>query len=382
MMDKYHVIIVGAGIAGLSLAIQLAEHKMNCIVLEGRIEYDGPTSGVRISGQGVRVLNKMGIRDIGENTERAIMHYGCFTADFAVERTEEESSAIMVTRLAVFEKLTERASALGVEIIQGFKLITATEDVSSVTVTADSGQQITGKFLVGADGVGSTVRKILNPDQSSGKAYAGYLGVGLIAPSNLKKEMSIYHFPRNHVGIASVGRKGSGDVNNNLFLWTHLYLSEKEAKVMTDEKVLIELKRISQGWDSELSRLFEKLRQESDLVIAQGPVYNGTVPEIWFSKNIMLIGDSAHPYGPGGQGISMALKDAEDLCQLLYKGYRSDEEKAAFKIRRAEEAKKFGEAAETRNSPKNQLSSCSVIFLRGLVMKFYHLLNRGVLKSF
>ena len=64
------IIIVGAGIAGLSLAIQLTEKKIPCIVLEARDSFGGATSGVRISAKGVRVLEKMGIHDIGEKTEK------------------------------------------------------------------------------------------------------------------------------------------------------------------------------------------------------------------------------------------------------------------------------------------------------------------------
>ena len=55
-MSSGKVIIVGAGVAGLSLAIMLAEQNIESQVLESRQRFDGPTSGVRISGEGVKVL--------------------------------------------------------------------------------------------------------------------------------------------------------------------------------------------------------------------------------------------------------------------------------------------------------------------------------------
>jgi 2-polyprenyl-6-methoxyphenol hydroxylase-like FAD-dependent oxidoreductase len=380
--NKDQVIIIGAGIAGLSLAIQLAENKIACIVLEERHDFAGVTSGVRISSQGVRVLEKMKIRNVGMNTERTIMHYGSIIADFASGNPAGTSPAIVVTRLAVYEKLMEKVKLMGVEVITGFKLLNAIEHPDGVEVIAETGQKVTGQFLVGADGVGSTIRKILNPNQNSGKTYAGYLGVGLITPSDMKIEMSLYQHPGNHVGVASIGKVSSSDVNNNVFLWTHLYMAEQEAKAMTNEMVMKMLDAKSQGWSLELRKVFEMCKTDSKLIIAHGPVYNGKVPSSWFSKNIILIGDAAHPYGPGGQGISMALKDAEALCAMLLSGDMSEEKKEIFQKNRAEEAKKLGESAEARNKPEKQITSRWGIFFRGVVIKLYHFFNRGVLKSF
>lgn len=381
-MKEEQVIIIGAGIAGLSLAIQLAENNIACIVLEERQHFDGRTSGVRISAQGVRILEKMKISPVGKPTRRTIMHYGSIVADFALAQPAGTSPAIMVTRLAVYEKLMERVKSLGIEVRTGFKLSNAVAHPDRVEVIGEAGQKITGRLLVGADGVGSTVRKILNPDQGSTKTYAGYLGAGLIAPSDAEIEMSLYQHPGNHVGLASIGKVCSADVHNHIFLWTHLYMTEQEAKAMTKELVMQQLEARSQDWNSALKEIFETAKAGPGLIIAHGPVYNGKVPSNWFSKKMILIGDAAHPYGPGGQGISMALKDAEALCALIVSGELSEEKMAAFQKDRAEEAKKLGESAEARNKPEKQMTSRRGIFFNGVLMKFYHRYNRGVLKSF
>jgi len=57
------IIIVGAGIADLSLALQLAENDIPCVVLEARHDFNGPTSGVRISAQGMQILQKISIME-------------------------------------------------------------------------------------------------------------------------------------------------------------------------------------------------------------------------------------------------------------------------------------------------------------------------------
>ena len=64
---------------------------------------------------------------------------------------------------------------------------------------------------------------------------------------------------------------------------------------------------------------------------------------------MILIGDAAHPYGPGGQGISMALKDAKALCDVIAaRLYRRGEKGIPAKPRW--EARTLGEAAEKRNA--------------------------------
>lgn len=381
-MNENQIIIVGAGIAGLSLAIQLAENKIPCLILEKRKNFDGPTSGVRISAEGVRVLEKMKIKNIGMNSERVVRYLGNMKTDFKISNPEGYSPAIIVTRLAVYEKLMERVKALGIEIISGFGVSNVMEHPDGVEVVSDSGQHITGKFLVGADGVGSTIRKILNPDHSSGKTYAGYMGIGLITPNDTKVKMSLYQNHKSQVGVSSIGKMNASDINDNIFLWTHLYMPEEEAKAMTEKAAMKMMENESKNWRSEVREVFEMYKANPQSVLSFGPVYNGKVPGSWHSKKMILIGDAAHPYGPGGNGISMALKDAERLCELFIKGDLNEEKMDAFQKDRTAEAQGHGEGAEKRNKPENQITSRWSIFLNGLFMKFYHLFNHGVLKSF
>src|SRR5256885_1099995 len=91
---------------------------------------------------------------------------------------EQDTSAIIVTRLALHEQLMKRARSLGIRVLTGFRVASMTESANAVAVTSESNETMHGTLLVGADGVGSTLRHILNPGQSSTKTYAGYLGVG------------------------------------------------------------------------------------------------------------------------------------------------------------------------------------------------------------
>lgn len=372
-MSGENVIIVGAGVAGLSLAIMLAEQNIESQVLESRQRFDGPTSGVRISDEGVNVLRSMKVDAIGENTERVDMHFGRLVASFSARK--RHTAAIMVTRLALHEQLMKRARALGIRVVTGFKVAGMNEFAHGVEVTSESHEKVTGTLVVGADGVGSTLRQTLNPDQGSTKTYAGYLGVGLIARDETRIEMTLHHYPGQWVGVASCGKVHEATTSRSIFMWTHIWMPEADAKLATRASVEAELARRAERWRPELRSKYELWTRDAEAILACGPVYNGKPPNRWYSNRIMLIGDAAHPYGPGGQGISMALKDASALCAVIARGCVADD-KRAFQRNRGQEATTLGEAAEKRNAKVPPSTKWGVL-AQGIAMKAVEISTRG-----
>jgi 2-polyprenyl-6-methoxyphenol hydroxylase-like FAD-dependent oxidoreductase len=85
-------------------------------------------------------------------------------------------------------------------------------------------------------------------------------------------------------------------------MWTHLHVPEADAKMATQASVEAELARRSASWSSELKSKYDLYTKDAHAILAYGPVCNGKPPPKWHSDRMMLIGDAAHPYGPGGQG--------------------------------------------------------------------------------
>jgi 2-polyprenyl-6-methoxyphenol hydroxylase-like FAD-dependent oxidoreductase len=379
-MSSEKVIIVGAGVAGLSLAIMLAEQNIESQVLESRQRFDGPTSGVRISAEGVKILRLMKVDAdaIGEDTQRVDLQFGGLSASFSAPK--RDASAIVVTRLALHEQLMKRAHSLGICVVTGFNVATMTESADGVEVTSDSNENVAGTLLVGADGVGSKLRQILNPVQSesSTKTYAGYLGVGLITRDETKIEMTLHNYPGHQIGIASCGKVNEAATNKSIFMWTHIRMPEADAKLATQASVEAELARRAERWSPELRRKYELYAGDAQAILAHGPIYNGKPPDRWYSRRMILIGDAAYPYGPGGQGISMALKDARELCVVIARGFAEDD-KREFQKSRAQESRALGEAAEKRNS-KGPSSTKWGILAEGVAMKAVEIFTRGTLE--
>lgn len=374
--NKEQIIIVGAGIAGLCLAIQLTEKKIPCVVLEARANFNNLTTGVRISSKGVKVLENMGIRNIGETTEKLVMHFGNKKVKFEIKNPLKASPAIIVTRLAVFEKLRERINELGIHVIYNFTLDTVSEKPEGVEVISTDGQKISGKYLVGADGVGSKVRKILNPGSNSDKRYAGYLGIGFIYPSDEKIEMSMFNSVNGNIGLASIGKIKPTDNYKNNFMWLHIHMTEAEAAAISDEEVYKQIEIRAKSWTPYLQEVFREIKNNPKTVLYHLPVYNGSVPDKWYNDRMFLIGDAAHPYGPGGQGISMALMDAEALAEMFATAI-TEKKKADFQSVRAAIAKEKGESAEDRNKPENQIDTNFGLWWKSIVVRIFHLIKGG-----
>jgi 2-polyprenyl-6-methoxyphenol hydroxylase-like FAD-dependent oxidoreductase len=371
-----HVIIVGAGIAGLSLAIQLTEKNIPCTVIEARESFGGATSGVRISAKGVRVLENMGICHIGESTEKLVMYFGENKVMFDTHKMQGSSPAIIVTRLAVFEKLRERIKELGIEVIYNFKLVNVIENAETIEAISKDGKSVQGTYLVGTDGVGSKVRKLLNPDSDAEKRYAGYLGIGFIYPSDEKVEMSLFNNINGNIGLGSIGKIHPNDTYQNNFLWTHIHMTEAEAEATTDKDVYDQITEKAKHWNHYLQHIFEECKANPKTILYHQPVYNGSVPNKWYSNRMFIIGDAAHPYGPGGQGISIALLDAEALCEIFVSGI-TEEKMANFQTTRATIAKEKGESAEERNKPENQLATEEELLTKYQFMKDVHQSTNG-----
>ena len=281
--------------------------------------------------------------------------------------------------MAVFEKLFERINDLGITVIYNFTLDNVIENADGVVAVSSEGVNIQGKYLVGADGVGSKVRRLLNQGSNSDKRYAGYLGIGFIFSSDEKVEMSLFNSINGNIGLGSIGKISANDTHKNNFLWTHIHMTESEATAITDQEIYEQIGERAKNWTPCLQQIFQACKANPQTVLYHLPVYNGMVPDKWYSDKLFLMGDAAHPYGPGGQGISMALMDAEALCNLFVVGV-TEEKKAHYQSSRAAIAKAKGESAEERNKPENQIATKWGLMFKSLFMKVYHLFKGGKMK--
>ncbi|MEO3875679.1 flavin-dependent oxidoreductase [Nonomuraea sp. B12E4] len=180
------VLIVGAGIAGLVLALELHDAGVGCRVYEAVPEVGAVGVGINLLPHASRVLHRLGLGEELRKTavvtqesvffnrfgqliyrEPAGLHAGYEHPQFSIHRGDLH--AILLA--AVQQRLGTDA------VVLGHRCVRAEQDESGVTAhfTGPDGAELTpvrARVLVACDGIHSALRKQLHPDEGRPR-YSG-----------------------------------------------------------------------------------------------------------------------------------------------------------------------------------------------------------------
>ncbi len=159
-MERFDVIVVGAGPAGSVTAYRLARAGVKVLLLDkARFPRDKPCGG----GLTIRALRQLpdGL-DVGPVVEHVVDRMGfrlCYRTRF--ERRSSEPLILMTQRRRLDHLLVERAAAAGAEVRDGVRVDEAAAEEHGVVVRA-GGRRVAAEALVGADGANGRVRRALD----------------------------------------------------------------------------------------------------------------------------------------------------------------------------------------------------------------------------
>jgi flavin-dependent dehydrogenase len=164
------VAVIGAGPAGSAAAKRCAEHGLETVILEKkRLPRDKVCSGM-IIGPLTHTLIKQEFGEIPETVLSRPPHLNGYT--FHTPDVDNHSRQVLdffiplTWRRKLDFWMTEKALAKGVQIRQGAKVIGIIEKEQGFSIRIESGQEsreVEARFVIGADGGTSIVRKYLFP---------------------------------------------------------------------------------------------------------------------------------------------------------------------------------------------------------------------------
>ncbi|HEV2120997.1 MAG TPA: NAD(P)/FAD-dependent oxidoreductase [Candidatus Bathyarchaeia archaeon] len=318
MPGQTDVVVVGAGIAALALAIELQNKGISTILLERQKSPEGIPRGLTFQPNGLAVLEKLGAlgraKEVGSASQiLEVKNWAgevLLEADYGLLEHPQNylltANATEVERLLVY--LAEKA---GAKVLWGtsFQELTTTEGrVDGALFEIDGvNDQIHASVVVGADGPQSRIRASLGVEVKT-KKYPDSFLVGLAGQiSGLEGRARQYQHPGKMLGIMP-----SGPETTYFF---HCVGSRSFDSVK------------KQGLAALRSEIVEAAPEMADALSGvemwtKMAYFTPSFVKVdrWVGNGVALLGDSAHTIHPhAGQGVNLALADAVSLATVIDK---------------------------------------------------------------
>ena len=331
------IVIVGAGIGGLTLAIALEQKGINFRLCEQANSFEALGYGIQVSPNVVRVLRKLGV----EKQLDRVSHICCgfelrsFNTDkiLAKWQIDNEIPYYQCRRADLHQLLFDAIQNKG-RIHFSQRLESYEQKENCLHLYLQNQEPITAKVLVAADGVHSVIRRSLFPQYQA--RYAGYAAYRVILPfqdryRSLWGKATVWMGRNHHVVIYPNGNE------QNSTSWLNLVLVVKD-KNWHDQGWTISADKTALAKDfanqsDELNLILEDMIVSPEACFKWGLFIHQPLP-YWSQGKVTLLGDAAHPMLPfQAQGAAMAIEDAYVLAKYL--ASENDVEKALIKYQQA-----------------------------------------------
>ncbi len=317
---KHHVVIVGGGIGGLLAALAAARRGFDVSVLERSQEFGEIGAGLQLAPNATRVLKRLGlldsVLDIGVLPQRLVLA-DAVTADelTSLDVTDFDRQYggpyVVAHRgdvLAILLDACIRESSI--ELHTG-KAVTRVDEPrpGEVVVTCADGWTVSGDVVVGADGLHSTVRTLIDdsaPICSGYIAYRGAVPTETVAARSASRDVVAFLGKGLHF-VQYPLRSGSLYNQVAVFRSERYFAGEAEwggpdeldqAFASTHERIRTALQSIDRG--------------------ANWPMYDREPLTSWTHGRAVLLGDAAHPMLQYlAQGACQAIQDGDCLAHAL-----------------------------------------------------------------
>ena len=328
--NNSNIAIIGASIAGLTLALSLHEQHIPCSVYEHREASYLHGGAINLTPNASRILDRL-----GAHTRLSDCCYHFRFANFVNEDHVKQDQlcfgnkdlynydGLRIYRSDVLRELRTMLQERQIPIHYNarYKSIVSESAIDGVDFELDDGSIHHASMLVGADGIHSRVRNYLTGAQPE------YMGIMAIA---FECDTSRLRFPtRDHeLPVSITGEKGAYVIapqnhdGSKCFVGTQWeYPEETREKwnnMLQDTDGLIErLHADYDSWGDLAKSALENIKRETMFL---WPFYSVSHLESWISKigRIVIIGDAAHSIPPAlAQGANQAFEDGYALALLL-----------------------------------------------------------------
>ena len=303
------VLIIGAGPTGLALAISLQQAGINHLLIEKLPQGQNTSRAAVIHAHTLEVLDALGVSTQLADEGLKLPSFTIRDRDQTLLRLGFDHLAtphnylLMLPQDATERILTERLLQLGGTVNRAVDAVEVTQNVAHALVCVNSvagSQTISGKYVVGADGMHSTVRA------ATGTAFTGATYEESFVLADVAMDWPL---GRNEVILffSEAGLVVVAPLPGGRFRIVATLENAPEHPSIADIQTLLDTRgpTVGRATVSDVS-WSSRFRLHHRLV------------DSYRNGRLFLMGDAAHVHSPaGGQGMNTGLVDACVLGQFL-----------------------------------------------------------------
>ncbi|MGB0900914.1 UbiH/UbiF/VisC/COQ6 family ubiquinone biosynthesis hydroxylase [Halocynthiibacter sp.] len=328
------ILIAGGGLNGPSLALALADGGLNVTLVDAAPEgareirgFDGRCYALALASQ--RLFQAIGVWSLLDDNAQPILNVkvsdgragegpGPFVMGFDHAEIEEGPTGYMVEDRFISRALREAVDKHPlITKVSGAKVISQYVDGAIVTVGLDTGDNLTTRLLVGADGRGSGVaqRAGIKRNGHSYHQTALVCSVEHQKPHNATAHQ--FFMPEGPLAILPLPG------NHSSIVWSTSDAEAARISSLNDDNFMQELRPVFGDFLGEISLSGARFTYPLTLSLA----------EHFVADRLALIGDAAHGVHPvAGQGLNLGLRDVGALAEVLIEARRRGEDFAAIDV--------------------------------------------------
>ncbi|HEX3978336.1 MAG TPA: NAD(P)/FAD-dependent oxidoreductase [Solirubrobacteraceae bacterium] len=296
-----HAVVVGAGVAGLAAGAALARHGWSVRIHERGAELRELGAGISLRENGLQALEALGILDDAVAGGERIVEWQLRDERLRVLSAgalDDHSRFFCVTRPALHRALADAAARAGVEVVLGSTVVDASP---AGTILLADGTQARADLVVGADGIGSTVRSAVGI--AARVRDLEYLSYRTLLPREPGDPAG--SFPGYWSGTRRMAVAGCGPDRVYAFLFCR-----------PDDRSARALPGAPREWTAAFPHLAGVI-ERIDFAQEWRPIHEVACPR-WSSGRVVLVGDAAHAMAPTlGQAACIAMHCGVALAEAL-----------------------------------------------------------------